>query len=80
MEIMANADAKKHYFGSGMLGWLGVILAAHVVIFTGWKLSDPIFGAGIGVFIAPRTSPAQQTHGVCSHQDCCAGIGQDRGP
>lgn len=56
MGITANADAKTHYFASDMLSWPGVILAALVVVFTGWTLSDPIFGAGIGVFIAPRTS------------------------
>ena len=40
---------------SDMLGSLGVILAALVVMFTGWTLADPIIGAGIGLFIVPRT-------------------------
>lgn len=40
---------------SDMLGSLGVILAALVVMFTGWTLADPLIGAGIGLFIIPRT-------------------------
>lgn len=40
---------------SDMLGSLGVILAALVVMFTGWTLADPLIGAGIGLFIVPRT-------------------------
>lgn len=40
---------------SDMLGSLGVILAAIVIMFTGWTLVDPIIGAAIGLFIVPRT-------------------------
>ena len=40
---------------SDMLGSLGVIIAAGVVMTTGWTLADPIVGAGIGLFIVPRT-------------------------
>lgn len=40
---------------SDMLGSLGVIIAALVVMFTGWRLADPLIGAGIGLFIVPRT-------------------------
>ncbi|NNM74226.1 cation diffusion facilitator family transporter [Enterovirga aerilata] len=40
---------------SDMLGSLGVIVAAVIVTFTGWRLADPIVGAGIGLFIVPRT-------------------------
>lgn len=40
---------------SDMLGSLGVIVAALVIMVTGWKLADPIIGAGIGLFIVPRT-------------------------
>lgn len=40
---------------SDALGSLGVILAAVIVITTGWYLADPLIGAGIGVFIIPRT-------------------------
>lgn len=38
-----------------MLGSLGVIVAAVVVMATGWTLADPLIGAGIGLFIVPRT-------------------------
>ncbi len=38
-----------------MLGSLGVIVAAVTVMATGWRLADPIVGAGIGLFIVPRT-------------------------
>ena len=37
-----------------MLGSLGVIIAAVIIILTGWKPADPIIGVGIGVFILPR--------------------------
>ncbi|MGA0594306.1 cation diffusion facilitator family transporter [Enterovirga sp. CN4-39] len=40
---------------SDMLGSVGVIVAAAVVMLTGWRLADPIIGAGIGLFIVPRT-------------------------
>jgi cobalt-zinc-cadmium efflux system protein len=40
---------------SDMLGSLGVITAALVITYTGWTLADPIIGAGIGLFIVPRT-------------------------
>lgn len=40
---------------SDMLGSLGVIVAAILVLTTGWTLADPIIGAGIGLFIVPRT-------------------------
>lgn len=38
-----------------MLGSVGVIIAALIVTVTGWRLADPIIGAGIGLFIVPRT-------------------------
>jgi len=37
------------------LGSVGVVIAALIVMFTGWRLADPIIGAGIGLFIVPRT-------------------------
>lgn len=40
---------------SDMLGSLGVIVAAVIVALTGWRLADPLVGAGIGLFIVPRT-------------------------
>lgn len=52
-----SLNVKGAYFEvlSDMLGSLGVIIAAIVVMLTGWKLADPIIGAGIGLFIVPRT-------------------------
>ncbi len=38
-----------------MLGSLGVLVAAGIIILTGWKLADPLIGAGIGLLILPRT-------------------------
>lgn len=40
---------------SDMLGSLGVIVAALLVMWTGWTLADALIGAGIGLFIVPRT-------------------------
>jgi cobalt-zinc-cadmium efflux system protein len=34
---------------------MGVIVAALIIMWTGWRLADPIMGAGIGLFIVPRT-------------------------
>ncbi|MBI2735430.1 MAG: cation transporter [Rhodospirillales bacterium] len=52
-----SLNVKGAYFEvlSDMLGSLGVIVAAGVVMLTGWTLADPIIGAGIGLFIVPRT-------------------------
>ena len=52
-----SLNVKGAYFEvlSDMLGSLGVIVAAGVVMLTGWTLADPIVGAGIGLFIVPRT-------------------------
>lgn len=52
-----SLNVKGAYFEvlADMLGSLGVIIAAVVVVLTGWKLVDPIIGAGIGLFIVPRT-------------------------
>jgi len=40
---------------SDLLGSVGVIVAAVIVATTGWRYADPIIGAGIGLFILPRT-------------------------
>jgi len=40
---------------SDMLGSIGVIVAALLMMWKGWRLADPIIGAGIGLFIVPRT-------------------------
>ncbi|PZU85472.1 MAG: cation transporter [Shinella sp.] len=52
-----SLNVKGAYFEvlGDMLGSLGVIVAAIVVMTTGWTLADPIIGAGIGLFIVPRT-------------------------
>jgi cobalt-zinc-cadmium efflux system protein len=38
-----------------LLGSIGVIVAAVVLLTTGWAYADPIIGVGIGLFILPRT-------------------------
>lgn len=38
-----------------LLGSIGVIVAAVVLLTTGWVYADPIIGVGIGLFILPRT-------------------------
>ncbi|WP_137121285.1 cation diffusion facilitator family transporter [Segeticoccus rhizosphaerae] len=38
-----------------MLGSVGVIVAAVIIYTTGWRYADPLIGAGIGLFILPRT-------------------------
>ncbi|WP_072385470.1 cation diffusion facilitator family transporter [Hyphomicrobium sp. CS1BSMeth3] len=52
-----SLNIKGAYFEvlADMLGSLGVIIAAIVVLLTGWKMVDPLIGAGIGLFIVPRT-------------------------
>jgi cobalt-zinc-cadmium efflux system protein len=52
-----SLNVKGAYFEvlSDMLGSLGVIVAALVVMFTGWTSADAIVGAAIGLFIVPRT-------------------------
>ena len=52
-----SLNVKGAYFEvlSDMLGSLGVIVAALIVMITGWRLIDPLMGAGIGLFIVPRT-------------------------
>lgn len=52
-----SLNLKGAYFEvlADMLGSVGVILAALVVMFTGWTIVDPIIGAAIGLFIVPRT-------------------------
>ncbi len=52
-----SLNVKGAYFEvlSDMLGSLGVIAAAAIILLTGWTLADPLIGAGIGLFIVPRT-------------------------
>ena len=37
-----------------LIGSVGVIAAALIIQFTGWRYADPVFGAAIGLFILPR--------------------------
>jgi cobalt-zinc-cadmium efflux system protein len=39
-----------------LLGSIGVIVAALVMMTTGWRYADPLFGAALGVFILPRAA------------------------
>jgi cobalt-zinc-cadmium efflux system protein len=62
MKLLASGSSeslnvKGAYFEvlSDMLGSIGVIVAALVVMGTGWRWVDPLVGAGIGLFIVPRT-------------------------
>ena len=52
-----SLNVKGAYFEvlGDMLGSVGVIAASLVIMFTGWQLADPLIGAGIGLFIVPRT-------------------------
>ncbi|AWN35165.1 cation diffusion facilitator family transporter [Methylobacterium radiodurans] len=52
-----SLNVKGAYFEvfSDMLGSVGVIVAALLVMATGWRWIDPLVGAGIGLFIVPRT-------------------------
>jgi cobalt-zinc-cadmium efflux system protein len=52
-----SLNVKGAYFEvfSDMLGSVGVIVAALAVMATGWRWVDPLVGAGIGLFIVPRT-------------------------
>lgn len=52
-----SLNVKGAYFEvlSDMLGSVGVIVAALLIMWKGWALADPIIGAGIGLFIVPRT-------------------------
>ncbi len=52
-----SLNVKGAYFEvlSDMLGSLGVIAAALIVMATGWTRADPIIAAAIGLFIVPRT-------------------------
>jgi cobalt-zinc-cadmium efflux system protein len=52
-----SLNVKGAYFEvlGDMLGSIGVIIAALLMMWKGWRLADPIIGAGIGLFIVPRT-------------------------
>lgn len=52
-----SLNMKGAYFEvmSDMLTSIGVIVAAIIMLTTGWYYADPIISAGIGLFILPRT-------------------------
>lgn len=52
-----SLNVKGAYFEvlGDMFGSIGVIAAALLTMWTGWRLADPIIGACIGLFIVPRT-------------------------
>lgn len=52
-----SLNMKGAYFEvlSDMLTSIGVIIAAVVMLTTGWYYADPLISAGIGLFILPRT-------------------------
>ncbi len=52
-----SLNIKGAYFDAlaDALGSLGVIAAALIILTTGWWRADPLIGAGIGLFIIPRT-------------------------
>lgn len=52
-----SLNMKGAYFEvlSDMLTSIGVIVAAVIMLATGWYYADPLISAGIGVFILPRT-------------------------
>jgi cobalt-zinc-cadmium efflux system protein len=52
-----SLNMKGAYFEvlSDMLTSVGVIIAAVVMLTTGWYYADPLISAGIGLFILPRT-------------------------
>src|SRR5450755_1116363 len=52
-----SLNIKGAYFEvlSDMLTSIGVIVAAIIIMKTGWTYADPLISAGIGLFILPRT-------------------------
>lgn len=38
-----------------LLGSIGAIIAGLIILATGWQYADPLFAAGVGLFILPRT-------------------------
>lgn len=41
--------------GGDLLGSVGAIIAGIILLTTGWQYADPLFAAGVGLFILPRT-------------------------
>lgn len=49
-----NVEAAFMEVVADLVGSAGVIIAALVMATTGWRYADPLFGAGLGLFILPR--------------------------
>lgn len=59
--LMGGADKSVNVRGaflevvSDILGSIGAIAAGVIILTTGWRYADPLFAAGVGLFILPRT-------------------------
>lgn len=61
-----------------MLGSVGVIIGAVVIMFTGWTLVDPIIAVLIGLWVLPRTWRLLREAGQVLMQGVPAGIDLDK--
>jgi len=61
-----------------MLGSVGVILGAVVIMFTGWTLVDPIIAVLIGLWVLPRTWTLLREAGQVLMQGVPAGLDLDK--
>jgi hypothetical protein len=49
-----------------LLGSLGVIAAALIIMYSNWTLADPIIGAGIGLYLIAIFANSVANHGYAS--------------
>lgn len=61
-----------------MLGSVGVIVGALVIMFTGWALADPIIAVLIGLWVLPRTWTLLREAGQVLMQGVPAGLDLDK--
>ena len=61
-----------------MLGSVGVIIGAVVIMFTGWTLVDPIIAVLVGLWVLPRTWTLLREAGQVLMQGVPAGIDLDK--
>ena len=57
-----------------MLGSVGVIIGALIILFTGWTLADPIIAVLIGLWVLPRTWTLLREAGQVLMQGVPAGV------
>ncbi len=50
-----NVQGAFYEVASDLLGSVGAIVAGIILLTTGWQYADPLFAAGVGLFIIPRT-------------------------